>query len=96
MMTKLLLILTLGAGLLTLAGLPAAAQESQGKDADKAFAALDANQDGKLSQAEFGRHLEMQGKKNATPEEKQKEFQAWDADKDGSVSKAEFTAKYGR
>jgi Ca2+-binding EF-hand superfamily protein len=82
--------------LVALSGLPASAQESQAGNADKAFASLDSNKDGKLSQAEFGRLFEMEGNASASPQQKQEEFKAWDADGDGSVSKAEFTAKYGK
>jgi Ca2+-binding EF-hand superfamily protein len=95
-MTKTLL--TFAAALVLLGGLPLIAQEAaQGGDsANQAFTALDANKDGKLSQAEFNRIFEMEGKSDASAQEKQQEFKAWDSDGDGSVSKAEFTAKYGK
>jgi hypothetical protein len=76
---------------------PGAQAQAQGaKSADQTFTTLDANKDGKLSQAEFGRLFEMEGKANASAQEKQEEFKSWDADGDGSVSKAEFTARYGK
>jgi Ca2+-binding EF-hand superfamily protein len=93
-MSKKLLSLMFGTALLLFSGLPVIAQEA--KSADQAFAALDTNKDGKLSQAEFNRLFEMEGKADASAQQKQQEFQAWDADGDGSVSKAEFTAKYGK
>jgi Ca2+-binding EF-hand superfamily protein len=93
-MSKQFLSLLVGAVMLVLlSGLPASAQES-GSDADKTFASLDGNKDGKLSQAEFNRLYEMQGKADTSAQQKQQEFKTWDADGDGSVSKAEFTAKY--
>ncbi len=64
-------------------GLPVVAQES---GADQAFAKYDADKDGKLSAAEFGKVTAPDGKKAS--------IQEWDADGDGSVSKAEFSAKY--
>jgi Ca2+-binding EF-hand superfamily protein len=93
-MSKTLLTLTFAVGLLLASGLPAAAQ--QAKSADQTFAALDANRDGKLSQAEFNQMFEKEGKSDVSAQEKQQQFKAWDADGDGSVSKAEFTAKYGK
>ena len=93
-MTKVLLTLTFVVGLVLLGGLPATAQEAN--SADQAFTALDANKDGKLSPAEFNRLFEMEGKSDASAQEKQQQFKAWDADGDGAVSKAEFTAKYGK
>jgi Ca2+-binding EF-hand superfamily protein len=93
-MSKTLLTLTFAVGLLLAAGLPASAQEA--KSADQAFAALDSNRDGKLSQAEFSGLFEMEGKSDASAQEKQQQFKAWDTDGDGSVSKAEFAAKYGK
>jgi Ca2+-binding EF-hand superfamily protein len=84
-------LLMIGA-FLVLVGLPVSGQ--QPKDAEATFAALDANKDGKLSQAEFYRLFETEGKADASPQEKQNEFKAWDADGDGSISKAEFAAKY--
>lgn len=108
-MSKNLLTLMVAATLLLAAGLPVIAQEAQpqeaqpqqaqaqgAKTADQTFTTLDANKDGKLSQAEFNRLIEMEGKADASAQEKQQEFKAWDADSDGSVSKAEFTAKYGK
>jgi hypothetical protein len=65
-------------------GLPALAQGSG--DADQAFAMYDADKDGKLSAAEFG--------KVSTPDGKKASIQEWDTDGDGSVSKAEFAAKH--
>jgi Ca2+-binding EF-hand superfamily protein len=91
-MTKKLLALVFASGLFVMGGLPAVAQDSN--KADEAFAALDANTDGKLSQAEFETLFEMQGVQNASAQDKQNEFKAWDADSDGSISKAEFSAKY--
>lgn len=93
-MSKTLLTLTFAVGLLLIGGLPATAQE--GKSADQTFAALDANKDGKLSQAEFNRLFEMEGKSDASAQEKQQQFKAWDSDGDGSISKAEFSAKHGK
>ena len=93
-MSKKVLTLTFAAALLLFGALPVIAQEA--KSADQTFAALDSNKDGKLSQAEFNRLLEMEGKSNASAQEKQQEFKSWDADGDGAVSKAEFTAKYGK
>jgi Ca2+-binding EF-hand superfamily protein len=91
-------LLTFAATLVLLGGLPLIAQEAaQGESsAIQTFAALDANKDGKLSQAEFNRIFEMEGKSDASAQEKQQEFKAWDSDGDGSVSKAEFSAKYGK
>lgn len=92
-MNKIFLSLALAGALLTLGGVPMAAQETQG--ADEVFKALDNNKDGKLSQGEFYRLFDMQGETTATSDEKEKQFKSWDADGDGSVSKAEFDAKYG-
>jgi hypothetical protein len=90
-MTKALLSLMLGGALTIVAALPVAAQDQPDASGDRTFASLDADNDGKLTVAEFGKLYEMEGKK-ATDQEKQKEFTAWDADGDGSVSKAEFSA----
>jgi hypothetical protein len=90
-MTKALLSLMLGGALTIAAALPVAAQDQPDASGDRTFASLDADNDGKLTAAEFGKLYEMEGKK-ATDQEKQKEFTAWDADGDGSVSKAEFNA----
>jgi hypothetical protein len=90
-MTKALLSLMLGGALTIAAALPVAAQDQPDASGDRTFASLDADNDGKLTAAEFGKLYEMEGKK-ATDQEKQKEFTAWDADGDGSVSKAEFSA----
>lgn len=92
-MTKALLSLMLGGALTIAAALPVAAQDQPDPSGDRTFASLDADNDGKLTAAEFGKLYEMEGKK-ATDQEKQKEFTAWDADGDGSVSKAEFSAIY--
>jgi len=93
-MTKALLSLTLGGALMIAGALPVAAQDQPDpRSGDKTFASLDADNDGKLTAAEFGKLYEMEGKK-ATDQEKQTEFKAWDADSDGSVSKAEFSAVY--
>jgi hypothetical protein len=92
-MTKALLSLMLGGALTIAAALPVAAQDQPDASGDRTFASLDADNDGKLTAAEFGKLYEMEGKK-ATDQEKQKEFTAWDADGDGSVSKAEFGAMY--
>jgi len=92
-MTKTLLSLTLGGALMIGGALPVAAQAQADPSGDQTFASLDADRDGKLTTAEFGKLYEMEGKK-ATDQEKQKEFTAWDADGDGSVSKAEFGTKY--
>ncbi len=91
-MTKILLSLMLGGILFLGAGQQAVAQDSN--KADEAFAALDADSDGKLSSAEFEALFVMQGVQNASAQDKQNEFRAWDSDRDGSVSKAEFSAKY--
>jgi hypothetical protein len=64
-------------------GLPIVAQDSA---ADQAFARYDADKDGKLSAAEFGKVTTSDGKKAS--------IQDWDADGDGAVSKSEFAAKY--
>ena len=90
-MTKALLSLMLAGALAIVGALPVAAQDQPDASGDKTFASLDADNDGKLTAAEFGKLYEMEGKK-ATDQEKQKEFTAWDADADGSVSKAEFNA----
>jgi Ca2+-binding EF-hand superfamily protein len=93
-------LLTFAAALVLLGGLPLMAQEAAqaqgGSSATQAFTALDTNKDGKLSPTEFNRIFEMEGKTDASAQEKQQEFKAWDSDGDGSVSKAEFTAKYGK
>ncbi len=65
-------------------GLPVLAQGSS--EADQAFATYDADKDGKLSAAEFGKVTTSDGKKAS--------MQEWDTDGDGSISKAEFAAKY--
>lgn len=91
-MTKVLLSLMLGAALMIAGGLPVAAQQPDASG-DKAFASLDADGDGKLTVAEFGKLFEMEGR-TATDQEKQNEFAAWDANGDGSISKAEFSANY--
>jgi hypothetical protein len=92
-MTKALLTLMLGGALIIGGALPVAAQDQADPSGDKTFASLDADRDGKLTSAEFGKLYEMEGKK-ATDQEKQNEFKTWDADGDGSVSKAEFSATY--
>ena len=69
-MSKALLSLTLAAALMFAAGLPVAAQQPDASG-DKAFASLDSDKDGKLTQAEFGKLFEMEGK-TATDQEKQK------------------------
>lgn len=92
-MTKALLTLTLGGALMIGGALPVAAQEKADTSGDKTFTNLDADRDGKLTIAEFGKRYEMEGKKT-TDQERQKEFTAWDSDGDGSVSKSEFGAKH--
>jgi len=82
-MKKSILSFMLAAALCLGTGLPLMAQES---GADQAFAKYDADKDGKLSAAEFGKVMAPDGKKAS--------IQEWDADGDGSVSKAEFSAKY--
>lgn len=57
-------------------------------DPEKAFAKLDANNDGSVSKEEF--LASPQGKKDAAKAEKA--FGAKDKDKDGKLSKEEFTA----
>jgi Ca2+-binding EF-hand superfamily protein len=93
-MSKKLLTFAFAAALLQVGALPVMAQEET--TPAQAFAALDSNRDGKLSQAEFNRIFEMEGNADASAQEKQQAFKAWDSDGDGSVSKAEFTAKYGK
>ena len=62
----------------------ASAQTPSG--AEQLFAQLDANQDGKLSQAEF----------TADPGLTADMFKSYDANGDKSVSKDEFLAAYGK
>ena len=81
-MKKILGIMAASALLTTMAGLPAAAQQDE---AEQLFAQLDANKDGKLSEAEFTAH----------PDLTKDVFAQWDADGDKYVSKAEFTANFG-
>jgi hypothetical protein len=83
-------------GMLASTGLVLSAQQEgqqpkQGQEmsADDVFARLDADRDGKLSEAEFSR-----AHASASAEEKKQQFADWDADGDSSISKAEFTAKY--
>ena len=93
-MNKTMLSLALAGALLSVGGLSAAPEGS--KKADEAFAALDANRDGKLSQPEFDRLFEMEGKADVSAPERQKQFKSWDGNADGSISKEEFAAQYGR
>ncbi len=70
-------------GLMALAAmtsLPLAAQATP----DQVFAQLDANRDGKLSQAEFAAHPDLTADM----------FSKWDADGDKQISKEEFVANY--
>jgi Ca2+-binding EF-hand superfamily protein len=91
-MKKTIFSFALASALAMMSGLPVVAQQSD-KGTEQVFAQLDSNKDGKLSQTEFNRLFDMEGKK--TPDqEKQAEFKAWDADGDGSISKAEFAAQY--
>jgi Ca2+-binding EF-hand superfamily protein len=84
-------------GLLATTGILASAQQQeqqkprQGQEmsADEVFARLDADRDGKLSEAEFSR-----ASAGASDQEKKQQFSEWDADGDNSISKAEFTAMY--
>ena len=94
-MTKTTLSLLLASGLLV-AGSAVAQNPGQGKSAQQGdtFASLDSNNDGKLSQSEFGHYAASMGKKSS--QEQQAEFKAWDSDSDGSISKAEFDAKAKR
>jgi hypothetical protein len=73
--------------LLVSVGAPAAAQEST---ADDAFAILDLNGDGKLSESEFAPLVDPK----ASDDQKQQEFAIWDANGDKSISKDEFAARY--
>ncbi len=66
---------------------PVATWAQQGDDAAaQMFAQLDANQDGKLTVAEF----------TANPDLTADIFKKWDADGDKSISKAEFVANFGK
>jgi Ca2+-binding EF-hand superfamily protein len=84
-------------GLLSTTGFLASAQQQerekpkQGQQMTAAdvFARLDADRDGKLSEAEFSR-----ANASASAQEKKEQFSEWDADGDSSISKGEFTAKY--
>ena len=62
---------------------PALAQQTP---AERTFAQLDADRDGKLSQSEFTAH----------PDLTTDQFSSWDSDGDKSISKAEFTANFGQ
>lgn len=76
-------------GTIALAGLLIAPVSTWAQNDDAAaqvFAQLDANRDGKLSQAEFTAH----------PDLTEEVFKSWDADGDKSISKAEFTANFGQ
>jgi len=55
------------------------------QDAGLVFTALDANKDGKVSQAESQRNVMVS-----------QNFAAADKDRDGSLSKDEFTAAFGK
>jgi Ca2+-binding EF-hand superfamily protein len=70
------------------AGIPAFGQQPHHAvkaSADDMFASLDANHDGKLSEAEF---------RSYASKNKKASFKDWDADGDKSISKEEFEAKY--
>lgn len=95
-MKKALLSMTL-MGLLTATGSVLVGQQQereqprqgQQMSAEEVFARLDADSDGKLSEAEFSR-----AHAGASDQDKKKHFSEWDADGDGSISEEEFTAKY--
>ena len=84
---KLILSMMLAGVLLVTIGMPAAAQQST---ADDAFATLDLNRDGKLSESEFAPLLDPK----ASSDQKQQEFARWDANGDKSISKDEFASRY--
>jgi Ca2+-binding EF-hand superfamily protein len=86
--------LMLAAALLVAGSLSAAPQES--KEAEKIFATLDTDQDGKLNQAEFEQFLDAQAETEVTAQEKQDEFKAWDSNGDGWISQGEFTTNLGQ
>jgi len=65
-------------------------QQGQQMSGDEVFARLDADRDGKLSEAEFA-----QAHAGASDQEKKQQFAAWDSNRDKSISKEEFAAKYG-
>jgi Ca2+-binding EF-hand superfamily protein len=78
--------LALAAFLVGASSAPAQQDPAPQDPVDQIFAQLDANHDGKLTQAEFTAHPDLDV--NA--------FTACDADSDKAVSKDEFKAKYGR
>lgn len=82
-MYKLLQGAALAALFLSALTTPSWAQEAD--PADELFAALDRNQDGKLTQAEFTAHPDLTAEI----------FAKWDTNGDKSVTKAEFKSNYG-
>ena len=87
-------IVTSLAGALMMFGLPLIAQQADSADqAERTFASLDSNRDGKLDKAEFNRMLDQSGQQ-VSDQDKENEFKAWDANSDGSISKEEFKANY--
>jgi len=86
-MKKIVWMLSVLAVTLGLSGMAAAeegAKKGKGKDA---FAKMDTNSDGKLSEEEF-----TAGKSDKALENAKKKFATLDADKDGSVTKEEMKA----
>jgi Ca2+-binding EF-hand superfamily protein len=84
---KLILGMMLAGVLLMTIGMPAAAQQNT---AENAFASIDVNMDGKLSESEFAALLDPK----APDDQKRQEFARWDTDGDKAISKAEFAAQY--
>jgi Ca2+-binding EF-hand superfamily protein len=92
-MSRIVIHAALAGALLAVGSLPGTAQDTE--RAAEVFKMLDNNKDGKLSQGEFYRLYEMEGKTTSTSEQKEKEFKSWDTDNDGYISQAEFDAKFG-
>jgi hypothetical protein len=65
-------------------------QQQQPMSPDEVFARLDADRDGKLTEAEFAR-----AQAGGSAQEKKQQFSEWDSNGDGAISKEEFTAKHG-
>jgi len=81
-MFKLLTTMSLAA---LFVGLPFASAQTPPDGAERLFTQLDADRDGKLSQAEFTAHPDLTAEM----------FSSYDSDGDKSVSKAEFVAAFG-